>query len=183
MENKDQEKKLEKDSFCSYCGTLFTHTITYPKHCDSCMQYAWGNPIPVVVVLFTVEQNITGKLGLLIQRRNIDPQKGNWALTSGYINHGEDWRSAAVRESLEELKLTTNPNKFSLHDVVSGKNNSSLLIFCSYRDSIPIEILSSFQPNEEVQALDIMWEDKELAFPSHTEAASIMLSKYKSYVE
>lgn len=153
------------------------YTLEYPKQCSSCKQYAWGNPIPVVVVLLPVEQN--GKVGLLIQRRNINPQKGSWALTGGYINSGEDWHTAAARETMEELKLETDPYKFHLHDVVSGKDGRTILIICIYQDRISPEILSTFEPNEEVQALDIMWEPKELAFESHTVVANNLIRIYR----
>lgn len=181
MENKNQEKKLEKDSFCSYCGILFTHTITYPKHCDSCMQYAWGNPIPVVVALLPVEQD--GKRGILIQQRNIDPEKGNWALTGGYINHGENWRQAITRETKEELDIETDSNKFQLYDVVSGKSGATILVISYYNGVIPFEILASFKPNKEVQAVGVAWEPRELAFPAHTQAVLSVLKTYKEYLE
>ena len=162
--------KTLKDSFCSYCGVQFIDDPQYPKKCSSCGEYAWGNPIPVVVILFTVENQ--GKTGVLIQQRNINPEKGKWALTGGYVNNKEDWREAAVRETMEELKLETNPNKFELVDVIAGKNSLTLLIICKYNEPISYEILSSFEPNEEVQALDVMWEPRELAFSVHTKFAN-----------
>lgn len=169
-----------KDYFCSYCGASLIYAGEYPKQCSSCRQYAWGNPIPVVVVLLPVEQD--GKVGLLIQQRNINPQKGNWALTGGYVNNGEDWRTGAARETMEELKLETDLNKFHLYDVVSGKDGATLLVICIYQDRISSDILLTFQPNEEVQAIDIMWEPKELAFESHTKAANDLIRAYRNHL-
>lgn len=169
-----------KDSFCSYCGIELPDISKYPRRCLTCGNYAWGNPIPVVVVLLPVEQD--GKVGLLIQKRNIDPEKGNWALTGGYVNSGEDWRTAAARETMEELRLETDPNKFHLYDVVSGKDGATLLVICIYQDRISPDILSTFQPNEEVQAIDIMWEPKELAFGSHTKASNDLIRAYRNHL-
>lgn len=169
-----------KDSFCSHCGSQFIST-QYPRHCFSCNEYAWGNPIPVVVALIPVNQN--GKWGILIQQRNIEPEKGNWALTGGYINHGEDWRTAITRETKEELNLDAEPNKFQLFDVVSGKSGATILIVCYYNIVIPFEMLSLFTPNDEVQAVDVMWEPRELAFPTHTKAALDALKIHKQYLE
>lgn len=169
MNNQDRKK----DSFCSYCGSLFTHTITYPKHCDNCKQYAWGNPIPVAVLVLPIEQN--GEIGLIIQQRNIDPEKDKWALTSGYVNHGEGWQEAAARETMEELGLSADKDKFKLYDVVGGKDNSAILVICLYDGLFSATDLISFKPNNEVQAVDIMFEPRELAFPSHTKAANDLL--------
>lgn len=162
-----------KDSFCSYCSAEFKKDTPYPKHCSACGEYAWGNPLPVVIAVFPVVSN--GKIGLLIQQRNIDPQKDKWALTGGYINHNEGWREAIARESMEELGLTISPNKFLLHDVVGGKN-SALQVVCLYDGVLSSTELASFKPNNEVQAIDIMYEPRDLAFPSHTQAVNELLN-------
>jgi ADP-ribose pyrophosphatase YjhB (NUDIX family) len=180
MENKIPEQKLEKDSCCSYCGTKL-YDLEYPKRCSNCKEYAWGNPIPVVVALLPVEQD--GRRGILIQQRNIDPGKGEWALTGGYINHGENWRQAITRETKEELELETDSNKFQLYDVVSGKSGATILIICYYNIVTQYETLSSFKPNKEVQAVDVAWEPRELAFPSHTQAVLSVLKMHKEYLE
>lgn len=163
-----------KDSFCSYCGVLF-NTCVYPKHCDNCMQYAWGNPIPVVIGLLPVKRN-NNEYGLIIQQRNIDPGKGEWALPGGYVNHKEDWREAIVREVKEELNLVTESKEYQVTSVVSGKDNATLLVFCYYNGKIELEELSLFKPNDEVQAVDVMWHYGELAFPSHTKAVNDMIA-------
>jgi 8-oxo-dGTP diphosphatase len=169
-----------KDSCCSYCGTKL-YDLEYPKRCSNCREFAWGNPIPVVVAVMPVDRD--GKWGILIQQRNIEPEKGNWALTGGYINHGEDWRTAITREVKEELNLDAESNKFQLFDVVSGKSGATLLVICYYNNVTPFETLSSFVPNAEVQAVDVMWEPRELAFPAHTKAAFDALMMHKQYLE
>lgn len=162
-----------KDCYCSYCGLKFLAT-QYPKKCTVCKEYAWGNPIPVAVVVLPIESK--GEIGLIIQQRNIDPQKDKWALTSGYVNHGEGWQEAAARETMEELGLSADKDKFKLYDVVGGKDNSAILVICIYDGLFSASELSfAFKPNNEVQAVNIMFEPRELAFPSHTKAANDLL--------
>jgi|WetSurMetagenome_2_1015567.scaffolds.fasta_scaffold221868_2 ADP-ribose pyrophosphatase YjhB (NUDIX family) len=172
VRNEPVTQKLVKDSCCSYCGTKL-YSPEYPKKCSNCGEYAWGNPIPVVVIVFPVVQD--DKLGILIQKRGIDPKKGEWALTSGYVNNNEDWQTAAGRESFEEMGLVTDINKFQLYDVVSGKDKVNTLIFCVYEEALTLDILSSFKPNNEVDELDVMWLEKDLAFPSHTQVANTLI--------
>jgi ADP-ribose pyrophosphatase YjhB (NUDIX family) len=107
-------------------------------------------------------------LGTLIQQRNIEPKKGEWALTGGYIDEGESWREAAVREAREELGLETVPEGYSILDVTSNTSKSNILIFVSHIRAIHLDEIK-FTPNEEVQAVKIIHEHMELAFPTHTE--------------
>lgn len=167
-------KDLKKDSFCSYCGTTL-YDVAYPKQCSNCKNYAWGNPLPIVVAVLPVEKN--DQIGLIIQQRNIDPQKNHWALTGGYINHRENWQDAASRETMEELSLSADASKFKLLYVSGGTANEVIQIICIY-DGIfsAAELEFAFKPNNEVQAVDIIFEPQELAFPSHTKVASEILN-------
>ena len=56
---------------------------------------------PKVVACAIVEQD--GKVLLL--RRAINPQKGKWVMPGGYVDRGEEVRSAAIRETEEECGL------------------------------------------------------------------------------
>jgi ADP-ribose pyrophosphatase YjhB (NUDIX family) len=125
-----------------------------------------------VVVLLSVKER-----GLLIQKRGIEPQKGGWALTGGYIDDRETWQHAAVREVREELGLETKEKDYKLWDVTSSTNKENILIFCTYEHTLnSIEGLN-FKTNNEVEAVDVMWEPMTLAFPAHTEHANKYLAK------
>jgi 8-oxo-dGTP diphosphatase len=167
-----------KDSFCSYCGSEFPDSTKYPRNCVRCGTQTWSNPLPVVMVLLVIERQ-DGQRGLLIQRRNIEPQKGNWALTGGYIDNGETWQQAAVREVREELNLETDIERYKLFDVQSGKNNTTVLIVCKYTKALTEEDLQKFLPNEEVSEVSVMWDEGELAFPSHTDCSNRLLRELK----
>jgi len=155
-----------KDSHCGFCGSKFAEQKLYPRKCFTCGNEKWSNPLPVVCMLFNVWEN--NRLGSLIQRRNIEPKKGEWALTGGYIDEGESWRDAAVREAREELGLETVPEGYTVLDVHSNTSKSSILIFASHIKAFDISEIH-FTPNEEVQAIQIVHEAVELAFPTHTE--------------
>lgn len=157
---------FSKDTFCSFCGTKFAEQKLYPRKCFRCGNDKWSNPLPVVCMLYNVWEN--NHLGSLIQRRNIEPKKGEWALTGGYIDEGESWRDAAVREAREELGIETIHEGYTILDAMSNTSKSSILIFVSYIRALHMDEIH-FVPNEEVQAIKIVHEAVELAFPTHTE--------------
>lgn len=67
---------------CSVCGA------DLPDH---------KNPVPTVDVIIEVAEGI-----VLIERRN--PPHG-WALPGGFVDYGESFEQAAVREAMEETGL------------------------------------------------------------------------------
>ena len=42
---------------------------------------------------------------ILLVRRTMKPEIGKWSIPAGYLDHGEDPRETAVRETLEETNL------------------------------------------------------------------------------
>jgi 8-oxo-dGTP pyrophosphatase MutT (NUDIX family) len=166
---------FNKNSHCSYCGIEFIEQVKWPRHCNNCSNTSWSNPTPVVIVMLVVsgDDGIGGyRYGLLIQERAIEPKKGEWALTGGYIDAGETWQQAAVREVKEELGISTKESSYQLYDVASSTNKENILIFCAYNFYLNESSLKSFVANEEVTAINVMWEAKELAFPAHSECAN-----------
>jgi 8-oxo-dGTP diphosphatase len=159
-----------KGSHCSYCGSLFLEQVTWPRQCFICGHDSYANPTPVVIMLLDVrEENVkAGEHGILIQKRNIEPGKDQWALPSGYQNLGETWQEACAREVKEEMNLITNPNQYRVYDVCMNSTNTSLLLFTCYLGFIPWGDVH-FSPNDEVSAIDLATEPQELAFASHTQ--------------
>lgn len=180
-----------KNTHCSYCGTRFTEQKLWPRKCFRCYNDSFSNPLPVVVVMITVNDTYGGdhRTGILIQQRGIEPKKDQWALTGGYIDAGETWQEAGVREVKEELGLEIKESDLHLYDVQSSANKDTMLVCCltkfhydlkggEYWNGIH-EILKYHKvvPNSEVLAYDIMWEEKELAFPTHNEWANKYLKE------
>jgi ADP-ribose pyrophosphatase YjhB (NUDIX family) len=169
-----------KDSHCSFCGARFTEQILWPRKCFTCWNESYKNPIPIVVSMIGVE--VDNRMGILIQQRNIEPQKGGWALPSGYINHGETWEEAAVRENEEEMGLRSQIEEYYLY-VIRKPVSGNMLIFCRTRKvwaGHVMEFIDKFVPNEEVSTLGIYYGDTELAFPIHNECAVDFLAKLKN---
>jgi 8-oxo-dGTP pyrophosphatase MutT (NUDIX family) len=157
-----------KNSHCSYCGTLFLEQIVYPRHCLCCDGIAYSNPTPAVITLINVWDK--GQIGVLIQKRNIEPKRGQWAFAGGYMENGETWEQTAAREVFEEIGLQTDPEKYQLIQIKTSPISGNLLIFGRYLPVIAEEQIK-FMPNDEVSAIKIAHRGDpiELAFPLHTE--------------
>jgi ADP-ribose pyrophosphatase YjhB (NUDIX family) len=176
------EEHYIKDSHCGFCGDIFHLEATWPKHCMSCKNLSYKNPIPVVQVLYigsTKDEHGYNKYGLLIQQRNIEPKKGEWALPGGYMNLGETWQQAAARELEEETGLVTDPNDYALENI-QNSSNGNLLIFVinrSWKDITDFVL----KENDEVQAAKFIFEAQTLAFPTHTEEVAKAIQRLKNY--
>lgn len=159
-----------KDSHCSYCGSKFTEQKLWPRKCFICWNDSYKNPIPIVVMLVRVfkGRSLT-ECGWLVEQRNINPEKGGWALPSGYIDFGETWQQAAARELQEEVGLVTQPENFELLHVMNSVQGN-MLMFCTYNLHV-YEDDVKFVPNEEVTAVQFPVRPSEiqLCFPSHNE--------------
>jgi ADP-ribose pyrophosphatase YjhB (NUDIX family) len=155
-------------SHCSYCGAAYPPDARWPRTCTNCGETTWSNPLPVAVVLLPVA-TIDGEVGLVVVRRAIEPFAGELALPGGFIETGESWQEALVRELGEETGLLAAPADVRLFDVHSSYNGFSLLIF-GLLPIRPLETLPAFAANEEVSEWLVLTRPQPLAFPTHTEA-------------
>jgi 8-oxo-dGTP diphosphatase len=174
------ESKFLPDSHCNYCGTRFTEQKLWPRRCFRCNNDSFKNPIPIVVSMFGVKME--DKVGIIIQQRNIEPEKGKWAFPSGYINHGESWEEAAVRENYEEMNITSSTDHYCLYGIRKPASGN-MLIFCRMKKlwgDNTHQVIRDFIPNEEVTAMDIWYGDTELAFPTHNDLGQEFLSKLRN---
>ncbi|MEY9891584.1 8-oxo-dGTP diphosphatase [Catenulispora sp. MAP12-49] len=161
------------NSHCSYCGTAFAADAAWPRACANCGETTWLNPLPVALVMMPII-GTDGRTGLLTVRRGIEPQLGQIGLPGGFIEEGESWQQAAVRELWEETGLRAEVEEVELADVLSAPH-FVILVFGRVKPR-PIEDLAGLTPervqalsNGETQELIVVDHAQPLAFPLHTE--------------
>lgn len=149
---------FEKNSCCSYCGTRHPDTLLWPITCRRCGNTNYLNPIPVVVLLVPVGE------GLVVARRNIEPQKGTLVLPGGYLDLGETWQEGAVRELYEETDILISADEVRLYDVQNGLDNT--LVVGGLASRQPLSCLKPFS-SAETQEIALIEKPIELGFPLH----------------
>jgi len=149
---------FEKNSCCSYCGARFPAAKLWPITCRSCGNTNYLNPIPVVVLLVPVGN------GLVVARRNIEPQIGTLVLPGGYLDIGETWQEGAIRELYEETGIQISAGEISLYDVRNGLDNT--LVISGLASRQPLSCLKPFS-SAETREIDLIEEPVELGFPLH----------------
>lgn len=88
--------------YCLRCGTRMEYHERFDKLrpvCPACGYVHFDDPKVAVAVFVQQAEQI-----LLVQRAN-EPERGKWALPAGYVDRGEDPKSAAEREVLQETGL------------------------------------------------------------------------------
>jgi len=153
---------------CTYCGARWPEGLAWPRTCATCSETTWSNPLPVAVVLLPVSY-ADGGTGVVVVRRDIEPYRGELALPGGFIETGESWREAAVRELQEETSLSAEPAEVGLFDVHSSYNGYTLLVF-GVLPPRPADSLPPSAPTDEATEWLVVTEPTSLCFPTHTAA-------------
>ena len=160
---------------CSYCGTRWPEGLGWPRTCASCGETTWSNPLPVAVIMLPVSYR-DGRTGVVVVRRDIEPFRGEIALPGGFIETGESWREAAVRELQEETGLVARAEDVGLFDVHSSYNGYTLMVF-GVLPPRPAESLPPSAPTEEATEWLVVTEPTPLCFPTHTSALAAFLQR------
>jgi 8-oxo-dGTP diphosphatase len=162
-----QRTTLVQHSHCSYCGTAYALGSAWPRTCPGCGETTWHNPLPVAMVLVPVLSE-AGR-GLVVIRRDIEPARGELALPGGFIETGETWQEASVRELREETGLTASPAEVQLFDVVSAPGTINIFGLLPPR---PAGELPPSVPTDETTGWLVISAPRRLAFDTATAAAA-----------
>jgi 8-oxo-dGTP pyrophosphatase MutT (NUDIX family) len=150
----------EKHSHCGYCGTRFPSAAAWPRHCRTCGNSSYLNPIPVVVVLLPVGD------GIIVVRRGIEPAKGTLTLPGGYMDTGETWQEAGARELLEETGIAVAAGDIRLYEVMNGLDDT--LVIFGLGQQQPASVYRPFSSPETLEVV-LIRKPVELGFPMHTQ--------------
>jgi len=154
-------------SHCSYCGTPYPPDAGWPRTCPGCTEVTWHNPLPVAMVLLPVRT--PDGPGIVVIRRDIEPARGELALPGGFIETGETWQEAAVRELREETGLPADPGEVRLFDVVSAARVINIVALLPPRDAAD---LPPSAPTDEVSEWLVVTRPIPLTFPTATHAVT-----------
>jgi ADP-ribose pyrophosphatase YjhB (NUDIX family) len=170
-----QRTELIQHSHCSYCGTRYPEDATWPRTCPGCTETTWHNPLPVAMVLFPVLR-IAGP-GLVVIRRDIEPARGELALPGGFIETGETWQEASVRELREETGIVAEARDVRLFDVISTPGTINIFALLPPR---PGTDLPPSAPTEEATEWLVITGPQRLAFPTATDAVARYFASVRS---
>ncbi|WP_327270144.1 NUDIX domain-containing protein [Streptomyces sp. NBC_01218] len=161
-----------RDSHCAACGAPYDAAVlragAWPRPCAACGTTAYRNPLPVAVALLPVTDAADGTQGLVVITRTIPPHRGRLALPGGFVDHGEDWRHAVVRELREETGIEAGADEVTLADALSSPDGHLLLF--GLLPARPVHLLPPSAPTDETAGYEVLRTAGELAFPLHTEA-------------
>jgi len=149
----------QKHSHCTYCGAPFPPGLHWPRKCTCCHNTSYLNPLPVAVVLLPVDD------GVIVIRRNIEPQKGTLTLPGGYIDIGETWQEGARRELFEETGIDVPADEITLYDVMNGLDNTLVVFGLAAKQGI--DVYKPFS-SAETQEVVLIHGPIELGFTMHT---------------
>jgi ADP-ribose pyrophosphatase YjhB (NUDIX family) len=105
--------------------------------------------------------------GLLVVRRGIPPARDRLALPGGFIDVGETWQAAAVRELYEETGVHADASAVRLYDTLSAPDGT-LLVFGLLPALADASAIPPSQPNDESLGWEILYGPTELGFSLHT---------------
>ncbi|SIR82673.1 NUDIX domain-containing protein [Micromonospora avicenniae] len=162
-------------SHCSFCGAAYPAAAGWPRVCPVCGQTVWRNPLPVAVAVLPVRT--AAGLGVVVVRRDIEPARGQLALPGGFIEYGEEWNEALVRELREETGLLAAAQDATLFAVHGAPRGGTMMVFGVLPEQ-RAEDLPASAPTEEATEWLVLTEPTELAFDTHTRVLADFLAAH-----
>lgn len=156
---------------CHWCGTAYPPgTTAWPRTCPGCAEISYRNPLPVTVALLPVNRPDGGQ-SLVVIRRTIEPGYGELALPGGYIDYGESWQQAAVRELREETGILADAADVTLVATDSDTAGGFLCLFALLPPQDLADLPPS-KPTEETEGWQLIDTPTQLAFAFHTRVSN-----------
>ncbi|MEV0390136.1 NUDIX domain-containing protein [Nonomuraea sp. NPDC050643] len=153
-----------KNAYCSFCGTAFPQDLPWPRTCAACGRTGYLNPLPVAVMVLPVDD------GVLVVRRDVEPHRGGLALPGGYVDLGESWQQAAVRELREETGVVVEADAVGLFDVISAPDGTILIFALGPR--VALDGLPPMRATAETSEWLIIDGPADLAFTLHSQVVA-----------
>lgn len=160
----------DRFAHCTFCGARFTPGQPWPRRCGACGETSYRNPTPVAVAVQPVGA------GLLVVRRGIEPARGRLALPGGFIDYGESWPAATVRELFEEVGFQAKADDVRLFDTLSAPDGT-LLVFGLLPPIPDAGLLPAPVPTAETLGWEVLTGPAELGFSLHTAVANRFFSR------
>lgn len=164
--------------FCMKCGSEcvdFTDGEILRQKCPNCGYIHYKNPYPCIAVFIV---NAKGEI-VLGKRHKDSIYPGKWCLPCGYIEYGENYMEAAVREVEEEA---------GIHVVMDGIINVVSNHFDNGVHSLVVVLLAHYDGDEKLNPSDDIveagWfsiEDMSTLPPLAFSADKFIISKYKNW--
>lgn len=117
-----------------------------------------------------------GARGLVVVRRGIEPGRGELGLPGGFMEVGEVWQEATVRELREETGILADAADVRLFDVHSGRDGGVLLVFGLLPQRSADELPPVVTSDETMEWL-VLTEPQKLVFPTHTDAMAAYFAR------
>ena len=155
-----------KFQFCPVCGAVLKSSILKKNEpprlfCSGCEFIFYLDPKVVACAIINMDDKI------VLLRRGIEPQKGKWVIPGGYVDRGEDVKTAAIRETREECGLKTTIKDLLGVYSYPGKLQVVIVYILRY-------ISGNLIPGEETIEAKLFSENRvpwhDLAFPSTVDA-------------
>ena len=102
---------MQDINYCPECGgPLLPHVVGGQSrnhfYCQRCQAPHYDYPQVVVTTFIACADR------LLWVQRNLQPQRGKWAIPGGFLEQGETLAEGAARELREEAGISLSPDSF-----------------------------------------------------------------------
>ncbi len=154
---------MKPATHCHCCGTPYNDQQNWPRVCPSCANHLWPRTDTVAVLLQPVLNDTTGKMGLIIVERGIEPFIGQFALPGGFLNPGESIEDGALREMFEETGIQSTDPVYIKSCPIPGQ------VITFFKATVKRAQTIVFVPSHETPSYRITYEPELLCFPTHTQ--------------